>query len=103
MSQSPNPRIPILPVCIGVVLLVGIWLTGRSEWATEARRWSAPYLARPEYAFGATAVLLGLLVWWGPVIQLQRWQFVLASAVALAIGVEAIRRQTAREFPPAGS
>ena len=88
-------------VGIGVVLLVGIWLTGASEWATDARRWAAPYLARPEVAFGAAAVLLGLLVWWGPVIQLQRWQFVLACAAALALGVEVIRRQTAREFPAA--
>jgi hypothetical protein len=86
-------------VGIGVVLLVGIWLTGASDWATDARRWAAPYVARPAIAFGAAALLLGLLVWWGPTIQLHRWQFVLASAVALALGVEVIRRQTAREFP----
>jgi hypothetical protein len=88
-------------VGIGVVLLVGIWLTGRSDWATDARRWAAPYLKRPEIAFGAAALLFGLLVWWGPVIQLHRWQFVLACAAALALAVEVIRRQTAREFPAA--
>ena len=88
---------------IGVVLLVGLWLAGPSEWATDARRWLAPYLERAEIAFGAAAALLALLVWWGPTIQLQRWQFVLAVAVALGLGVEVLRRQTAREFPGAES
>ncbi len=90
-------------VGIGVVLLVGLWLAGTSQWATDARRWLAPYLERAEIAFGAAAALLALLVWWGPTIQLQRWQFVLAVAVVLALGVEVLRRQTAREFPAANS
>jgi hypothetical protein len=84
---------------IGVVLLVAVWLSGPSQWATDSRRWLAPYIARAEIAFGAAAALLGLLVWWGPTIQLHRWQFVLAVAIVLALGVEVLRRQTAREFP----
>jgi hypothetical protein len=44
-------------------------------------------------------VLLGLLVWWGPTVQTQRWQLVLATAIFLALGVEVLRRQTAKEFP----
>jgi hypothetical protein len=84
---------------IGAILLVAVWIAGPSRWATAARRWLAPYIARPELAFGAAAVLLLLLVWWGPVIQTQRWQLVLAAAIALAFGVEVLRRQTAREFP----
>ena len=46
----------------------------------------------------ACAALLALLVWWGPTVQTQRWQLVLASAVVLALGVEVLRRQTAAEF-----
>jgi hypothetical protein len=42
--------------------------------------------------------LLVLLVWWGPTVQTQRWQLVLAAAVVLALGVEVLRRQTAKEF-----
>lgn len=84
---------------IGAVLLVGVWIAGASKWATTARRWLAPYIARPEIAFGAAALLLLLLVWWGPVVQTERWQFVLAIAAVLALGVEVLRRQTAREFP----
>jgi hypothetical protein len=86
---------------LGVVLLVAVWISGPSRWATGSRRWMAPYIARPEIAFGAAAALLLLLVWWGPTIQTQRWQLVLAAAVVLGLGVEVLRRQTAAEFPEA--
>jgi hypothetical protein len=84
---------------LGVILLVAVWIAGPSDRALEARGQLAPYLARAEYAFGAAAALLALLVWWGPTIQTQRWQLVLAAAVVLALGVEVLRRQTANEFP----
>jgi hypothetical protein len=84
---------------LGVIILVALWLAGPSEWATGSRRWMAPYIARAEIAFGAAAGLLLLLVWWGPTVQTQRWQLVVASALVLALGVEVLRRQTAREFP----
>jgi len=58
----------------------------------------APYIVRAEIAFGGAAALLALLVWWGPTIQTQRWQLVLASALVLALGVQVLRRQTAAEF-----
>ena len=84
---------------LGVIILVALWLAGPSEWATGSRRWMAPYIARAEIAFGVAAGLLLLLVWWGPTVQTQRWQLVVASALVLALGVEVLRRQTAREFP----
>jgi hypothetical protein len=83
---------------LGVILLVAVWIAGPSARATYSREWLAPYIARAEIAFGAAAALLGLLVWWGPTVQTQRWQLVLASAVVLALGVEVLRRQTAAEF-----
>ncbi len=67
---------------MGVILLVAVWLAGPSQWATDARRWLAPYIRRPEIAFGAAALLLFALVWWGPTVQTQRWQLVVAAAVA---------------------
>jgi hypothetical protein len=85
---------------LGVLILVGVWLVGPSRRATGSRRWLAPYIARAEIAFGAAAALLFLLVWWGPTVQTQRWQLVLAAAIVLGLGVEVLRRQTAREFPP---
>jgi hypothetical protein len=84
---------------LGVVLLVAVWIAGPAARARQAREWLAPHLARAEIAFGAAAALLALLVWWGPTVQTQRWQLVLAAAAALALGVEVLRRQTAKEFP----
>jgi len=86
---------------LGVILLVAVWVAGPSESATTSRQWLAPYVARAEIAFGGAAALLFLLVWWGPTAQTQRWQLVIAAAVVLALGVEVLRRQTAREFPAA--
>ena len=84
---------------IGVLLLVAVWIAGPSGYATGTRKWLAPHIARPELAFGGAAALLALLVWWGPTAQTQRWQLILVTAVVLALGVEVLRRQTAKEFP----
>jgi hypothetical protein len=87
---------------IGVILLVAVWIAGPSDYATDARRWLAPHIARAEIAFGGALGLLALLVWWGPTAQTHRWQLVVAAALVLALGVEVLRRQTANEFanPP---
>jgi hypothetical protein len=85
---------------LGVIILVGAWIAGPSGRAADSRRWLAPYIERAEIAFGAAAAFLFVLVWWGPTAQTQRWQLVVASAIVLALGVEVLRRQTAREFPP---
>ena len=79
-------------VGIGVVLLAGVWLVGPSSRATAIRTRLAPWLERPEIAYGAAAVALTLLVWWGPTAQTRRWQPVLALAVMLGLGVAALRR-----------
>jgi hypothetical protein len=84
---------------IGVLLLVAVWIAGPSRYATGTRKWLAPHIARAELAFGGAAALLALLVWWGPTAQTQRWQLILLTAVVLALGVEVLRRQTAKEFP----
>jgi Short C-terminal domain len=84
---------------LGVIAVVAVWLSGPSPSATATRRGLAPFLVRPELAFGAAALLLLLLVLWGPTVQTRRLQLVVAAAILLAIGVEVLRRQTAREFP----
>jgi hypothetical protein len=84
-------------VGLGVVLLFAVWLAGRSPSGIAARRALAPYLARPEIAYGAAAALFLLLLWWSPTVQTTRVPLMVAAAVLLVLGVELLRRQTARE------
>ena len=88
---------------LGVVALVGVWLSGGSRSGVAVRREVAPVLARPELAFGGAAVLLLLVIWWGPTAQTRRWDFVLLTAILLGLGVEALRRQVLREYPDAAT
>jgi hypothetical protein len=84
---------------IGLVTMIGVWVAGPTRSGTAVRRWIAPYVARPEIAFGGAALLLLLLVWWGPTAQTRRVWYVVILAVLLALGVEALRRAIAREEP----
>ena len=79
-------------VGLGLVLLLGVWLVGPGSRAVAVRRRLAPWLERPEIAYGAAALLLALLVWWGPTAQVRRWQLILAFAVMLGFGVAALTR-----------
>ena len=86
---------------LGVIAVIAFWLSGPSPSATATRRELAPFLVRPELAFGAAALLFLLLILWGPTVQTRRVHLVIAAAILFAIGVEILRRQTAREFPDA--
>jgi Short C-terminal domain len=84
---------------LGVIALVAGWLGGTSTSAVGTRRALAPYLARPEIAFGGAAVLFLLLLWWQPTVQTSRAPLMIGAALLLALAVELLRRQTAREVP----
>jgi hypothetical protein len=88
-------------VGLGLVLLLGVWFAGPSRSGSAIRSRLAPWLARPEIAFGGAATAFVLLVAWGPTVQTRRWYGVVAFAIMLAIGTEAIRRIAAREPAPA--
>ena len=84
---------------VGAIALVAVWLAGPSASGVAARRGLAPYLARPEIAFGVAGSLFLLLLWWSPTVQTTRVPLMVAGAIVLAVGVELLRRQTAREVP----
>ena len=88
---------------IGLVLLLGVWFAGPSRSGTSSRRFTAPFLARPAIAFGALAFLFLLLVAWGPTAQTRRPLQVFVLLLIVALGLEAIRRLTLREFPEASA
>lgn len=88
-------------IVYGLVFVVAAWLAGPTHAATAVRRIGAPYLREPMIAFGGGAVLILLVTWWSPTPVWRSPIAVLLLAALLALGIEALRRQTAREFPDA--
>jgi hypothetical protein len=86
-------------VGLGVIVLIAAWIAGPSRSGVATRRALAPYLARWEIAYGAAATLFLLLVWWSPTVQTTRLRLMFVGALVLALAVEVLRRQTAREYP----
>jgi Short C-terminal domain len=86
-------------IAYGVVLVGAAWLAGPTAWATATRRTLTPYLREPRLAYGALAVIVLILLAWGPTPALRQPVQALALVALLALGVEVLRRQTAREFP----
>lgn len=85
----------------GVVLVLGAWLAGPTSSAVGTRRALAPYLREPRYAYGGLAVIVLLVLAWGPTPATRKLLPALLLIGLVAAGVEALRRQTAREFPEA--
>lgn len=85
----------------GAVIAFAAWLAGPTGWAVATRRNLAPYLREPRFAWGAFAVVVLVLVAWAPTPAFRRPILALVLIGLLALGLEALRRQTAREFPDA--
>ena len=88
-------------ILYGVFFVLAAWMAGPTAWAVQARRFLAPYLREPRYAYGAFGVVAFLLIAWGPTPALRKPLSALILLALLAGGVEALRRQTAREHPDA--
>ena len=88
-------------IAYGVVIVGAAWLAGPTSWAVAARRGLAPYLREPRYAYGALAVIVLALLVWEPTPATRPVIPALVLVALLALGLEVLRRQTAREFPDA--
>jgi hypothetical protein len=86
-------------VVYGAVIFLAAWLAGPAASATWIRRGLTPYFRQPRIAYGALAVLLVLIFWWGPIDGTRRLIPSLVLIALLALGFEVLRRQMIREFP----
>ena len=86
---------------IGLAFIVGGILAGPGRHATAARRWLAPHLRdNPVAVYATVAVLFLLWLAFIPGIDnLGQVLVIVLLAVLAVVGVETLRRQTAREFP----
>ena len=88
-------------VAYGIVIVLAAWIAGPTGSAVATRRALAPYLREPRFAYGGLAVIVLLLLVWGPTPALRRVVPSLLLIALLTAGVEVLRRQTAREYPDA--
>jgi hypothetical protein len=77
-------------------------LAGNRRPAVAFRHFAAPWFReRPLATYGVVIAILLLIVLWGPIPATRKPIPVLIMFVLVWIGVEALRRQTAEEFPDA--
>ena len=96
-DQLANANVTLCSVAL--LLLFGTWFAGPGRRATSSRRVFTPYLRDPETAFGAYALVLVLLIIWAPVNAARNPVMILILGILGAVGIEALRRLSIREFP----
>jgi hypothetical protein len=92
--------IAIILVAYGALVLLATVLAGPNRPAVAVRRWLAPsFRDHPIVVWATAAAVFLILLAWGPTAGDRRLLGVAILAVTTAIAVEALRRQTLREFP----
>jgi hypothetical protein len=88
----------------GLLIVIVAWVAGPTRLAVELRQAAAPHMRdRPALAYAVLAAILLLFIAWGPTPAFRRPLSLLLIAGLLVLGMEVLRRQTAREFPDAQS
>src|SRR3954463_14633640 len=100
LETSVMRDIAIILVVYGVLVLVATVLAGANRPAVTVRRWLAPaFRNHPIVVWLAALAVFLILLAWGPTTGDRRLLGVAILAVTTAIAIEALRRQTLREFP----
>ena len=95
--------IAVALIVYGVLAVIAAWLAGPTRSATWVRRHLAPTLRdHPGMAYSAVGGALLIVVIWGPTPAFRQLGWVLVFGALLALGVTALRRQTAAEFAGVG-
>ena len=100
LETSVLRDIAILLVIYGALVLVATALAGPNRPAVAVRRWLAPsFRHHPVVVWLAALALFLILLAWGPTAGDRQLLGVALLAATTAIAIEALRRQTLREFP----
>jgi hypothetical protein len=102
ISTSLLYTIAVSLIVYGLVLVACAWLAGSTRLAVATRRALAPSLRdRPGWVYAVVGGLYLLVLLWGPTPAFRNLIPILLIAGLLVLGIELLRRQTAREFPDA--
>jgi hypothetical protein len=92
--------IALILVVYGALVLIATVFAGPNRPAVAVRRWLAPSFRHHPIVVWLTALAVFLiLIAWGPAAGNRRLLGVAILAATAAIAIEALRRQTLREFP----
>jgi hypothetical protein len=87
---------------VGAVIVVAAWFAGPARFFTEIRHAMAPFLRDQVWAtFGIAAGVMVLVFIWDPIPATGTLGGVIVFLALALFGTEALRRETAREFPDA--
>ena len=91
-------------IAVGFITVIWAWVSGEGERAVAIRRAFAPH-ARDHVGqvWVAFAAVVLFLIWWAPTQAFRRPVPALVMIVLAGIGLEAVRRQSVKEFPDAES
>jgi hypothetical protein len=89
-------------IAVGLIGVVWAWVSGHGRRALSVRRALAPY-ARDHAGrvWVAFSLVILLLIWWAPTNAARRALPVVVLTALAALGLEAVRRQSASDFPDA--
>ena len=91
-------------LALGVLIVVGAWLSGPSRRAVAVRRWLAPWFSRrPVVVYGSFVVFALFLLLILPTGGGRRLVGLLVLFALILAGLEALKRMTQREFPSAAA
>jgi uncharacterized BrkB/YihY/UPF0761 family membrane protein len=94
--------VAVSAITFGILVVIGAWLAGPTRLASALRREAAPYLReRHVTTYTVVALVFLALILWAPVVAFHKLIGLLLLAVLMVLGTEALRRQTATEFPDA--
>jgi hypothetical protein len=100
IETSVMRDIAIILVVYGALVLLATVLAGPNRPAVAVRRWLAPaFRHHPIVVWLAALAVFLILLAWGPTTGDRRLLGVAILAATTAIAIEALRRQTLREFP----
>src|SRR5690349_10455410 len=89
-------------VIYGLLIVLAAWLAGPSRPARAVRRALAPSMRdHPWRVYAGVGLAYLLVLVWGPTPAFRHIVPILIVAALLVLGIELLRRQTAREFPEA--
>jgi hypothetical protein len=91
--------VAVSAITFGILVVIAAWLAGPTRAATRLRREAAPHMRERGTTYGAVALVFLALVLWAPVVAFQKPIGMVLLAVLMVLGTEALRRQTAAEFP----